>query len=128
MPSTQQSKTSAPKGLRIFTCGHSFHAWVPPLLEDLAKSAGISGHQTVGVSSLGGSRAIDHWEVPEEENLAKKALRAGEVDVLTLSCMSGPDEGIGKFARLAFEHNPSARVNLQELWLPEDRFPFHHLQ
>ena len=57
-------------------------------------------------------------------NHAKVALRAGKVDVLTLSCMTYPDDGIEKFARLAVENNPEVRVTLQELWLPEDRFPF----
>ena len=51
-------------------------------------------------------------------------MRAGKVDVLTLSCMTYPDDGIEKFARLAVENNPEVRVTLQELWLPEDRFPF----
>ena len=112
------------QGLRVFTCGHSFHAWVADLLVEMAEGAGISGHQKVGLSSIGRSPAIFHWDVPEEKNEAKKALRAGNVDVLTLSCMAGPDEGIRNFAKLAVEHNPNVRVNLQELWLPEDRFPF----
>jgi hypothetical protein len=127
-------------GLRVFTCGHSFHFWVAGNLREIAGSAGIGSpsqahgkrkqelqnvaHQVVGVSSIGGSRAIQHWDVPEEKNEAKKALRAGNVDVLTLSCMTHPDEGISKFAQLAVEHNPDVRVTLQELWLPEDHFPF----
>ena len=117
-------KTAINHGLRVFTCGHSFHYWVADNLTDIARSAGISDHQVAGVSCIGGSRAIQHWDVPEEKNEAKKALRAGIVDVLTLSCMTHPDEGIGKFAKLAVEHNPNVRVTLQELWLPEDRFPF----
>lgn len=112
------------RGQRIFTCGHSFHYWVADLLVEMAAGAGIEGHRTVGVSVLGGSRAIQHWDVPEAENEAKKALRAGHVDVLTLSCMTEPDDGIRKFATLAAEYNPRVRVTLQELWLPEDRFPF----
>ena len=112
------------QGQRVFTCGHSFHVWVADILADMAKGAGISDHRTVGTSSIGGSPAIQHWDVPEEQNEAKKALRAGNVDVLTLSCMSGPDEGVSKFAKLAVAHNPTVRIMLQELWLPEDRFPF----
>lgn len=111
-------------GLRVFTCGHSFHAWVADDLSNIAMSAGIGNHQVVGVSSIGASTAIQHWNVPEEKNEAKKALRAGDVDVLTLSCMTHPDAGISAFAKLAVEHNPSVRVTLQELWLPEDHFPF----
>lgn len=122
---SDRGSESAPcAGLRVFTCGHSFHYWVADLLAELAGAAGITGHRVAGVSVIGGSRAIQHWEVPDEENAAKRALRAGAVDVLTLSCMSGPDEGIGLFARLAAAHNPNVRVLLQELWLPEDRFPF----
>jgi len=112
------------QGQRVFTCGHSFHAFVSDILIDLAKGAGIGGHQEVGTSMIGGSRAIQHWEVPEEQNEAKTALRSGKVDVLTLSCMTQPDEGISKFAKLAVEHNPNVRLTLQELWLPEDHFPF----
>ena len=123
----RQTDTAPGAGLRVFTCGHSFHYWVAGLLAELAGAAGIAGHQTVGVSCIGGSRAIQHWDVPDEENAAKRALRAGAVDVLTLSCMSGPDEGIGKLAHLAAEYNPNIRLMLQELWLPEDRYPFDHL-
>jgi hypothetical protein len=122
---TKASIQSLPQGQRIFTCGHSFHARViPDMLADLAQAAGISGHRRVGTSAIGASRAIQHWEVPEEQNEAKRSLRAGIVDVLTLSCMSGPDEGIANFVKLAVAHNPGIRVTLQELWLPEDRFPF----
>ena len=115
---------SLARGQRVFTCGHSFHFWVADILIDVAKGAGIGDHRAIGTSAIGGSRVIQHWDVPEEQNEAKKALRAGNVDVLTLSCMTQPDEGISKFARMAVEHNPNVRVTLQELWLPEDRFPF----
>jgi len=114
-------------GQRVFTCGHSFHYWVSGILVELAQGAGISGHQALGVSCIGASRAIQHWDVPEEQNEAKKALRAGIVDVLTLACMTEPDEGIAKFAKLGVKHNHLIRVTLQELWLPEDRFPFDPL-
>ena len=112
------------RGQRVFTCGHSFHHWVADALADVARSAGISDHRVVGTSVIGGSRAIQHWDVPDAQNQAKQALRAGAVDVLTLSCMTQPDDGIRQFARLAVAHNPNVRVTLQELWLPEDRFPF----
>lgn len=115
-------------GLRVFTCGHSFHYWVADNLSSIAVSAVIGNHRVVGVSRLGGSTALQHWDVPNEKNEAKKALRAGNVDVLTLSCMTHPDEGISKFAKLAVKYNPNVRVTLQELWLPEDRFPFDPAQ
>jgi len=85
-------------GKRVFTCGHSFHFWVADLLVDLGNGVGIQDHRTIGTSAIGGSRVIQHWDVPEEQNEAKKALQEGNVDVLTLSCMTRPDEGIRKFA------------------------------
>lgn len=115
-------------GLRVFTAGNSFHAWyIAPILQDIAVRAGIKGHVIVGVSKIGGSRAIQHWDVPDDRNEAKAALRAGKVDVLTLACMLQPDEGIDKFAELALAHNRNARVILQEFWIPWDRFEWPFL-
>ncbi len=68
-------KRPVPKGQRVFTCGHSFHWFVYPLLAEMAKSAGIRDHQGVGLSSIGGSRITQHWDVPEASNQAKAALR-----------------------------------------------------
>jgi hypothetical protein len=115
------------KGLRVFTCGHSFHApFLPGWLSDIAKTAGINGHEIVGVHMIGGSRVIQHWNEPEEKNKAKAALRDGKVDVLTLSPMHQPDDGIDKFAKLALEHNPNIRLTIQEFWIPFDKneWPF----
>jgi hypothetical protein len=110
------------KGQRVFTCGHSFHVFVYRLLDEIAKSAGIEDQQSVGLSAIGGSRVIQHWDVAEEDNKAQTALRAGEVDVLTLSPIWLPDEGIENFARLGLEHNPAIRVTVQEYWLPNDTY------
>ncbi len=53
----------------------------------------------------------------------------GKVDVLTLSPISMPDEGIGNFVKLALEHNPDVRVTVQEFWLPNDEYvPVYPLQ
>jgi hypothetical protein len=110
-------------GLRVFTCGNSFHAWyVPYVMADMAQKAGIEGHVIVGVSKIGGSQAIQHWDVPDDKNEAKAALITGKVDVLTLACMLHPDDGIEKFTRLAYEHNPNVRVTIQEFWIPGDLF------
>jgi hypothetical protein len=119
---TKGEKPDGPldKGQRVFSCGHSFHVFVPKILTDLAEKAGIKDHQFAGLSSIGGSRVIQHWNVAEEKNKAKKALAAGEVDVLTLSPIHLPDDGIEKFAKLALEHNPKVRVTVQEFWLPFD--------
>ena len=111
------------KGQRVFTAGNSFHAWfVAPILRDMAQGAGIQGHVIVGESKIGGSQAIEHWNVPDAKNQAKAALRTGKVDVLTLACMLHPDEGIDRFAELGLKYNPDFRVSLQEFWIPWDKF------
>src|SRR4051794_31806292 len=73
------------KGLRVFTCGHSFHVWVPAIVADLCKKAEIPDHVQVGISSIGGSRVIQHWDIADDKNKAKDALKTGKVDVLTLA-------------------------------------------
>lgn len=108
------------QGQRVFTCGHSFHVWVPQIVADLAKSAEIPDHVQVGLSSLGGSRTIQHWDIPEEKNTAKAALKTGKVDVLTLSPIFLPDPGIENFTTLALEHNKDIRVIVQPIWLRWD--------
>jgi 6-phosphogluconolactonase len=115
-----QGEEAGAGGQRVFSAGHSFHVFVPGILNDMAKAAGIQGHVPVGLSSIGGSRIIQHWEVSDEKNKAKDALRTGNVDVLTLSPIHLPDEGIENFTKLALEHNPRIRVTVQEIWLPFD--------
>jgi hypothetical protein len=110
------------RGQRVFTCAHSFHGFVYRILADLARGAGIPDHRLAGYSGIGGSRVIQHWDVPDAKNEAKAALRAGAVDVLTLSPIWMPDDGIEKFAKLGFEHNPDIRVTVQEFWLPNDTY------
>lgn len=117
------------RGQRVFTCGHSFHVWVADILKEMAHAAGFADHELVGVSSIGSSRVIQHWDVAEQQNEARKALRSGKVDVLTLSPIWLPDDGIEKFAKLALEHNPNVRVTVQEYWLPNDEYvPVYPLQ
>lgn len=120
--SRSRSATPAPEGQRVFTCAHSFHVFVYRMLAEAAKNAGIPGHENVGLSSIGGSRVIQHWDVAEEKNAAKAALRAGKVDVLTLSPIWLPDEGIEQFAKLGVKHNPNLRITVQEFWLPNDTY------
>ena len=98
------------KGLRVFTCGHSFHVWVPGIITDLCKKAGINDHVQVGLSSIGGSRVIQHWDIAPEKNKAKEELKTGKVDVLTLSPIFLPDAGIENFTKLALEHNKNIRM------------------
>jgi hypothetical protein len=123
---TQVDARPIDKGLRVFSIGNSFHWFVAPILVDMAKRAGIPGHEFVGDSRIGGSRAIQHWDRPEETNKAKAALKTGKVDVLTLGVMHTPDPGIEKFAALGLAHNPNFRVSLQEFWMPFDKneWPF----
>lgn len=117
-------KTAAPiqKGLNVYSAGHSFHYFMPQILGDIAKKADIGEHKQLGLSAIGGSRVIQHWNVPEEKNKLKEALRAGKVDVLTLSPIHLPDEGIENFVKLAVEKNPKIRVTVQENWLPFDMY------
>ena len=111
-----------PAGLRVFTCGHSFHVWSARIIADIAESAGIKDHKIAGLSSIGGSRVIQHWDIADDKFHLKQALTAGEVDVLTLAPIWLPDDGIEKFAKLAFEHNPHVRITVQEYWLPNDAY------
>ena len=116
-----------PPGRRVFTAGHSFHVFVADLLPGLARAAGIAGHVAVGTQFLGGSRVLEHWDRPDALNEAKRALRTGRVDVLTLSPTFHPDPGIDRFVRLAREHNPAVRVTVQASWVPYDSTIFANL-
>src|SRR5436190_15891065 len=98
------------KGQRVYTCGHSFHVWVPGIVADLAKKAEIPDHVQVGLSSIGGSKVIQHWNVADDKFKSKEALTSGKVDVLTLSPIYFPDAGIENFTKLALEHNPNIRI------------------
>ena len=108
------------KGLRVLTAGHSFHVWMPGLLNDLAKNAGIIGHQQAGLSSIGGSRVIQHWDAEGDKQKIKPVLMEGKADVLTLSPIFLPDAGIENFVKLGLEHNPKLRITVQEFWMTFD--------
>jgi len=114
------AQEEAPRGQRILSAGHSFHVFMPGILRELAQSAGIKEHVQVDVQSIGGSRVIQHWDLAEEKNKAKSALKAGKVDLFTLSPIYLPDDGIANFVALALEHNPEIRITVQEFWLPYD--------
>jgi hypothetical protein len=109
-----------PAGPRVFVCAHSFMIFTAKLLPPMAQSAGIP-YVEAGQQMLGGSRVIQHWNLPDEKNLAKAALREGKVDVLTLSPhMLLPDEGIDNFTKLGLEQNPKLRVLVQASWPARD--------
>ncbi|MCY3021131.1 MAG: hypothetical protein NTW87_19125 [Planctomycetota bacterium] len=109
------------QGQRVYAMGHSFHVGLPPIIQQIAKSAGIADHQIAGVSSIGGSQVIQHWN---EKNRA--ALAAGNVDVATLTPIYLPDDGIEKFAKLSLEAPSHFRVTVQEFWLPFDAYEPHY--
>lgn len=111
----------APKGERVLVTAHSFHIFVAPRLATLAKAAGIEGHQLVAAQMIGGSKVIQHWNLPDEKQKAKSALAAGEVDVMTMSPhVYLPDEGIDRFVELGAKHNPKLRFLVQHSWTPWD--------
>jgi hypothetical protein len=93
---------------------------MPPILKDMAQASGIKDHVQVGLQPIGGSRVIQHWNLADDKNKAKEALQAGKVDVLTLSPIFLPDEGIDSYTKLALAHNPAIRITVQEFWLPFD--------
>jgi hypothetical protein len=120
-PSSLAADASKPEASpRVFVCGHSFHIFTAKILPDLAQAAGIK-HAAAGQQMIGGSRTLQHWNLPDDQNKAKAALRAGEVDVLTLSPhMMLPDEGIDNFTKLGLEKNPKLRVLVQASWPARD--------
>ena len=110
------------KGQRVFFSGHSFHYFMPPILADIAKKADIKDHTQLGLSAIGGSRVYQHWNVADDKNKAKEALKGGKVDVFTMAPIYLPDDGIEKFVKLGLENNPKMRFFVQENWLPWDYY------
>src|SRR5262245_24818380 len=76
--------TPEARGQRVFVCGHSFHMPVANMLPEVVKSAGID-QPPIRQQRINGSTVQQHWELADDQNTLKQALRAGEVDVLTLS-------------------------------------------
>jgi hypothetical protein len=109
-------------GQRIYVCGHSFHVMIVPPLEQMGQLARLKGHAIVGRAFLGGSTVTRHWDVPDDQSDVKKAIRAGRVDVLTLSPHPRvlPDPAIARFADLLLAANPKGRVLVQASWLGFD--------
>lgn len=119
--SQEPAKTAdaAPAGVRIYASGHSFHVFMPKILEEIAKSAGIQGHQQVGMSSIGGSYVHQHW-AKDGDKSAKASIEREQPDVFTMAPIYLPDDGIDNFVRLCAEKSPKTRITLQEFWLPYD--------
>ena len=70
LPTLCRAQETAPitKGLRVFTCAHSFHGFVYGMLAEATKNAGIEDHTLAGYSGIGGSRVIQHWELEDEKH------------------------------------------------------------
>jgi hypothetical protein len=114
------AESGAPPTERVFVCAHSFMIFTARLLPPMAQAAGTP-YTAAGQQMLGGSRVIQHWNLPDDKNLAKAALREGRVDVLTLSPhMLLPDEGIDNFTKLGLEKNPQLRILVQASWPARD--------
>ena len=119
--STALVAADPPKGERVLVTAHSFHIFVAPKLAALAQAAGIEGHKLVAAQMIGGSKVIQHWNLPDEKQKAKSALVAAEVDVMTMSPhVYLPDEGIDRFVELGAKHNPKLRFLVQHSWMPWD--------
>lgn len=107
--------------LRVFYTGHSFHMFVPVIMERMVKTADVKEYKQAGKQGLGGSRVQQHWDLAEEKNQAKRALEKGDVDIFTMAPnVKMPDEGIDRFAELGLKHNPKMRFLVQESWVPGD--------
>jgi hypothetical protein len=119
-PQSRQDATNTAKGVRVFFASHSLMWYVPTPLGELAQAADIKDHTLVGLQSLGGSRTLQHWNLPEERNKAKQALNKGETDVFVMSPIQFPDEGIENFVTLGLEHNPNMRFTVQVSWAAWD--------
>ncbi len=108
-------------GCRVFICGHSFHIFNARYLGPLATLAQMPDHETVGQQMIGGSSVTQHWNLPDEKNRCKQALKRGDVDVLTMSPnWIIPDPAIEKFVDLGLEHNAHMRFVVQMSWTAFD--------
>ena len=105
-----------PPGKRVFYASHSLMWYVPDALGELAAAAGIKDHKLAGLQKIGASRTLQHWNLPDAENQAKKALKTGAVDVLVMSPIQFPDAGIENFVKLGLQHNPNMRFVVQLSW------------
>jgi hypothetical protein len=105
-----------PPGLRVFYASHSLMWYVPEPLGKMAEARGIKDHKLVGLQSLGASKTLQHWNLPDDKNEAKKALKSGKVDVFVMSPIPFPDEGIENFVKLGLDHNPNIRFIVQLSW------------
>ena len=116
------------EGQSYFMATHSFNVFIGPNsrtddpgpLAKLAAEAELQGHRNLGIQMIGGSTPMQHWnqgDGDDSQNLAKVGLRAGGVDVFTMSPNAlMPEEGIDHFGDLMIETNPEGRILVQHSW------------
>ena len=85
--------------MSAFYASHSLMWDMPPVLTEVAQFYGIKGHKVLGIQRLGVSRTSQHWELPDEQNQARKALKEGNVDAFIMSPIGMPDPGIDNFVK-----------------------------
>jgi hypothetical protein len=118
-PAQSTGKTAEgdkPAGLRVFYASHSLMWDMPPVLAQQVEAYGIKGHTIVGHQRIGVSRAVQHWNLADAKNQAKKALKEGKVDVFVMSPLVHPDDGITNFVKLGLENNPNMKFVIQISW------------
>ncbi len=89
------------QGQRIFFTGHSFHVFMPGILGDIAKKAQIKDHTQIDLSSIGGSRVIQHWNPPattvakfkDKQELADKEYVLPAESIALVSAARFPNAG-----------------------------------
>src|SRR5947209_4175190 len=111
-----ENTSAPPQGKRVFYASHSLMWYVPEALGELAAAGGIKDHKLAGLQKIGASRTLQHWNLPDAQNEAKKALKTGQVDVLVMSPIQFPDEGIENFVKLGLQRNPNMRFVVQLSW------------
>lgn len=89
---------------------------MPPVLTQIAETYGIKGHKVLGIQRLGVSRTSQHWDLPDNQNQAKKILKEGNIDSFVMSPIGMPDPGIDNFVKLGLEHNPNVKFYIQISW------------
>lgn len=107
-------------GPRVFVCGHSYMVFAAGMLPELSRLAEVP-YRNAGQQMKGGSQVIQHWDLPNGKNEAKRSLQLGKVDVLLLSPNAIlPDVGIENFTKLGLAKNADLRVLVQASWVPRD--------
>jgi hypothetical protein len=102
-----------PAGRKVAYATHSLQWDTPNPVTELAKAAGITGHEVLGVQRNGFSTATQIWNAGAP---SKALLEAAKVDDFFLSIMEVPDEGIDNYVKLAVSKNPKIRVFIQNNW------------